>query len=152
MSSMGNVYPVWWDTTVTIYNKHEDPNTQLIRWYQHKVEGCFWKNVGDKVSIADTVLDTNRIICRIRKNGIFLEKYQWETLGNDEKEGYFTLAQGDIIVRGEVTDVVDEYTSGHRSTDLIAKYKGLQGCMEIEEVGINVGAGRCCEHYHVKGI
>jgi hypothetical protein len=65
---------------------------------------------------------------------------------------FFTLGTGDIIVKGEVDDEIDEYTSKKRSTDLVAKYKALQGCMQIEEVAINVGAGRCNEHYYVKGI
>ena len=152
MSSMANIYPVWWDTTITIYNRYEDSNTQLIRWYRHTVPKCFWKNVGEKVTIGDTVLDTNQIICRIPKNPIFLERYQWVALANDEKENYFTLGRGDILVRGEVDDVIDENTSGRRSTDFLSKYKDLQGCMEIEETAINTGAGRCSEHYLVRGI
>ena len=148
---MGNIYPIWWDKTITVYNRYEDPNTQLIRWYRHIITDCFWKDVGEKVTIGDTVLDTSRIICRIPKNAIFLEKYQWITLPNDEKENYFTLGRGDILVPGEVNDVIDEYTSGLHSTDFLSKYKDLQGCMEIDEFGINTGAGRCAEHYYVRG-
>lgn len=149
---MNDVYPEWWETTVTIFNKFKDPHTKVVRWYKTVVEGVFWKYVGDKVTIGKTVLETNNIICRIRKDDKFLEKYQWIQMPNDEMENYFTLGKGDIIVKGEVDDVIDEYEAGKRSTDLIAKYKELQGCMSIEETAINVGAGRCNEHYYVKGI
>ena len=149
---MNDVYPEWWETTVTIFNKFKDPHTKVVRWYKTVVEGVFWKYVGDKVTIGKTVLETNNIICRIRKDEKFLEKYQWVQMPNDEMENYFTLGKGDIIVKGEVDDVIDEYETGKRSTDLIAKYKELQGCMSIEEIAINVGAGRCNEHYYVKGI
>ena len=146
------IYPEWWDTTVTIFNKFTDPHTQIVRWYKTVVDGAFWKYVGDKITIGKTVLETNNIICRIRKDDRFLEQYQWLQTPNDQMENYFTLGKGDIIVKGEVDDTIDEYQSGHRSNDVIAKYKDLQGCMSIERIAINVGAGRCDEHYYVKGI
>lgn len=149
---MTNIYPVWWDTTITLFNRYENPQTQLIRWYKTVINGVFWKYVGDKVKINDVVLETNNIICRIRKDSRFLEKYEWVKKPNDEMSDYFTLAKGDIIVKGEVEDDINEYQQGKRSTDLIGKYKKLQGCMEIEEMAINVGAGRCDEHYLVRGI
>lgn len=142
----------WWDTTITIYNKYENLQTHLVTWYRYTVNNCFWKYTGDKITINQTVLETNNIICRIPKSSSFLEKYQWVNVPNDEMGWYFTLGVGDIIVKGEVADVIDEYTSGHRSSDLIAKYKALQGCMEIQEVAINTGPGRNNEHYFVKGI
>lgn len=145
-------YPIWWDTTITIYNKFEDPQTQMITWFRNVIKNCFWKDVGDKITINQTVLETNNIICRVPENELFLEKYKWIQLPNDKMGNYFTLGQGDIIVKGEVEDVVNEYTSGHRSSDLIAKYKLLQGCMEMQQIAINIGIGRNNPHYYVKGI
>ncbi len=145
-------YPIWWDTTITIFNRFEDPQTQIVTWFKTVVPGCFWKYTGDKVTVGETVLETNNIICRIPENSNFKEKYEWITLPNDKMEEFFTLGKGDIIIRGEVSDTIDEYISGKRSTDLIAKYKELQGCMEIQEIAINVGIGRNNPHYYVKGI
>lgn len=145
-------YPSWWDTSLTIYNKLEDQQTRVVTWYKTVISNCFWKYVGNKVNIGDVVMETNNIICRIPKDDRFLEKYQWLQLGNDAKSDYFTLGAGDIIIKGEVDDIVDEYTSGHRSTDLIKKYKALQGCMEVERTTIDTGIGRCCEHYYVVGV
>lgn len=147
-----NHYPKWWDTTITVYNRYEDPLTQLITWYHTTLGNCFWKDVGNKISINDVVLESNGIICRIPKNDNFLEKYEWMDVPNDEMSEYFTLGQGDIIVRGVVTDNIDEYQSGYRSSDFLKKYKALQGCMQIEKVGNNTGVGRGLEHYFVQGI
>ena len=147
-----NNYPSWWDTTVTVYNKYEDPQTQLVRWYRHKVDGAFWKYTGNKVVVGNTVLETKDIICRLRKDDNFREKHLWIAIPNDKMSNYYTLAQGDIIVKGEVTDEINEYSAGHRSSDLKKKYKALQGCLEIQEFSINVGGGRGNEHYLVKGI
>lgn len=147
-----NNYPSWWNTNITIYNKFEDPQTNLVRWFRHSVDGTFWKYAGNKVVIGNTVLETKDIICRLRKDDKFLERHEWISLPNDKMADYFTLAQGDIIVKGDVEDEIDEYTSGKRSTDLKRKYKGLQGCLEIQEWANNTGGGRGNEHYYVKGI
>lgn len=147
-----NNYPSWWNTTITVYNKYTDPQTQLVRWYRHKIDGAFWKYSGNKVVVGSTVLETKDIICRIRKDDAFKEKHEWINIPNDEMSQYFTLAQGDIIVKGEVDDEINEYTSSTRSTDLKKKYKSLQGCLEIQEWANNTGGGRGNEHYYVKGI
>lgn len=147
-----NIYPVWWDTTITLYNQFKDPQTRVVTWYKHVLDNCFWKYIGEKISVGDVELETNDIICRIPKNDAYLEKYEWEQLPNDRMGDYFTLGQGDIIVKGSVTDTIDEYTSGSRSSDLISKYKKLQGCMEIKQSANNTGAGRCDEHYLARGI
>ena len=147
-----NDYPIWWDSTLTIYNRFEDAQTNVITWYRTVVNDSFWKCVGDRVVINQTVLETNNIICRIPESDKFLEKYKWIQLPNDKMSRYFTLGPGDIIIKGEVDDIVNEYQSGHRSNDLVKKYKQLQGCMEVQEVAINTGIGRNNPHYYVKGI
>ncbi len=147
-----NNYPSWWNTTVTIYNRYEDKQTNLVRWFRTTVTGAFWKYTGNKVFVGNTVLETKDIICRLRKDDKFLEKQDWLAIPNDLMSQYFTLSQGDIIVKGEVDDEINEYVSGMRSSDLKKKYKSLQGCIEIQEWANNTGGGRGNEHYYVKGI
>lgn len=146
-----NNYPAWWDTTITIYNKFTDPQTNVVTWYRTVIDNCFWKYVGDKIKIGEVVLETDNTICRIPKNSSFLRKYEWEALSNYEMSNYFTLGIGDIIVDGAVDDVINEYVKGQRSNDLITKYKARQGCIRIDAVSINVGAGRGNEHYLIRG-
>ena len=147
-----NNYGSWWNTTITIYNRYENPQTQLVTWYRYVVDKCFWKYSGSKVTINDVVLDTKNIICRIPVNDAFLEKHEWSAKPNDQMSNYFTLGQGDIIVKGEVTDTINEYQANQRSSDLKSKYKALQGCLEIQEWSNNTGGGRGNEHYYVRGI
>lgn len=146
----GNAFP-WWTDTITIYNKYTDPTTQAIRWYRSVVENCFWKDSDVKLSVGSVIIEGNSTICRIPENDKFLERYQWEALSNDKMSSYFTLGVGDIIIRGNVNDIVDEYIKNHRSSDLVAKYKRLQGCMEIQKVSINTGNLKCMPHYLVRG-
>jgi hypothetical protein len=147
-----NVYPEWWNKTITVYNKFEDPQTRVISWFRTVLSDCFWKETGSKVTVGETVLETNDTICRIPKNDNFLEKYKWINVTNDKMQEYFTLGSGDIIVLGEVDEDINEYQSGYRSSDFLTKYKKLQGCMVINKVAINVGDGLGNEHYYVKGV
>lgn len=144
-----NKYPEWWDTSITVYNKFTDPTSRQITWYRHVLSNCFWKYTGNKVIIGETTLDTNSTICRVPIDTNFKEKHTWET---SDRTTYFTFGPGDIIVREIVTDEIDEYVQGQRSTDLITKYKKLQGCFVIEKYSLNVGPGRGMEHYYVRGI
>jgi len=144
-------YPIWWEDTITIYNKYTDAQTNVVRWYRNVVNDCFWKLTGAQISVGDTVLDSKAITCRIPKDSRFLEKQQWVEQPNDTKANFFTLAPGDIIVKGECLDEIDEYTKGHRSTDLLGKYRQYQACMEITEYSNNTGKGRNKEHYLARG-
>lgn len=147
-----NNYPSWWNTTITIYNRYEDPQTNIVTWHRFVVDGAFWKASGDEVVIDKSVLNTDSIICRIRKHPAFLEKSVWVGIPNDQMSNYFTLAQGDIIIKGEVSDVINEYEAGKRSTDLKKKYKNLEGCLEIKQWANNTGGGRGNEHYYARGL
>ena len=147
-----NHYPSWWNETITVYNRYSDPVSRLVTWHRHVVNGAFWKNIGNKILIDNVSINTDTIICRIRKDEKFLPKYEWIELPNDEMDNYFTLGRGDIIIRAEVDDEVDEYTNGYKATDLVKKYKDLQGCVTIDKVTINTEGGRGDEHYLVEGV
>ena len=144
---MSNIYPSWWDTTVTLYNKYEDSKGE-VTWYRTVLTGCFWRYLTDYARIDDATQMTKVLLCRVRKNDSFLENYVWNE--SDDKSSYFTFSDGDIMVKGEVEDSIDEYTSGTRSSDLLLKYKNR--CATITECVINVGTDRTSEHYLVRGI
>lgn len=146
-----NHYSPWWNETITVYNKYTDPVSNLITWHRHVVTGAFWKNTGNEITIDKIVIDTDTIICRMRKDEQFLPKYEWVKLPNDQMDEYYTLGRGDILIRGEVDDEISEYTNGYKSSDILKKYKDLQGCLLIKEVTINTDGGRGNEHYLVKG-
>ena len=150
MSRQG--FPIWWDTTVTVYNKYEDAQTNVVTWYRNVVSDCFWQLTGNEIKIGDTNLNSKAIVCRIPKDSKFLEKQDWVKLPNDEMGNFFTLSPGDIIVKGECDFEINEYIKGHRSTDLLAQYHDYQACMEITKFSNNTGIGRNNEHYFTQGM
>lgn len=147
-----NNYPSWWDTTITLFNRYEDPLTQLVTWYKTTIEGCFWKNVHDKVKVGEVVFETDGIICRIRKDDRFVDTETWLAMPEDIKAKHFTLNLKDIAIQDNIDETINEYVSGFRSTDILAKYKKLQKCLEVEQFADNTGVGRGNEHYFIKGI
>lgn len=150
MSKKG--FPIWWDTTVTVYNKYEDAQTGIVTWYKTILTDCFWQLTGTEIKVGETNLNSKAITCRIPKDSKFLEKQDWIKLPNDEMSNFFTLSTGDIIVKGECDFVIDEYTKGHRSTDLLNQYHDYQACMEITKFSNNTGIGRNNEHYFTQGM
>ena len=151
MSKAG--YPLWWETTITVYNRYNDPSTDVVRWYRSVLTDCFWKYAGERVLINGIELNTSTVICRIPEDTKYMSKYLWDQLPTDSKPSYFTLGIEDIIIPGTVTDVIDEYGigTGIKSTDLLSKYAKLQGCMKINLVVENIGTARNNPHYLVTG-
>lgn len=149
---MSNNYnPAWWDTSLTLYNKYEDPTTNIVKWHRTNLINCFWKHERANLSVGNTTIETDSIICRIPEDTRFKPKYEWLKIPNDEMSNYFTLGIGDIIINGNISDDIDEYKKGSRSTELIEKYKDL-GTMQIDSVSINTGTGLLFNrHYLVKG-
>ena len=66
--------PIWWDTTLTIYNQFKDPQTKIVQWHKTVVNNCFWKYTGNKVTVGQVELETNTTICRIPKDDRFLDR------------------------------------------------------------------------------
>ena len=144
--------PQWWDSTITVFNKFVDPITNIVRWYKTVLLNCFWKRTVEKMTVGNTIIETDTVICRIPENANFRLKYDWVKIPNDQMNNYFTLGIGDIIINGSIDDEINEYASGTRSTDILKKYADL-GVMTIESVRINTKSGIVFNrHYLAKGV
>lgn len=144
-------YPAWWNTTITIYNRYEDAVTQLVTWYRHVIPNCFFQNTYN-VSIGNqTVARVNETITRIPESTMYKDYAEWYQGEKIELPNYFTLQQGDIIIRGVVDDVINENKKGMYSTDLISKYRKLGICTVVKAFQDNTGGGRGTPHYKAIG-
>lgn len=144
-------YPRWWDTTITLYNRYKNTANHIVTWHKSVISDCFFKSANNRVTIGQTELETNNIIIRIPLDDKFRNYNEWTKLADDMREDYFTLHQGDIIVKGIVEDDINEYTKGERATDFLAKYKETGECLVIKNWQDNTGIGRCTPHYYVSG-
>ncbi|MBO5726135.1 MAG: hypothetical protein J6S00_03605 [Clostridia bacterium] len=139
---------MFWNKTITLYNKYQDEQTGIIKWYKHTLRDCFIKVTNNKVNVGGVQLQTDDNIIRIPKQPNYLPPYEWLKLPNDIKSQSLTLQTGDLIFLGDIDEIIDEYTSGLRSSDLIAKYKSM-GSMFVNSVNINDFIQG--EHYFVRG-
>lgn len=129
--------PKWWNSNITLYNKHIDSVTGEISWYRHNLSDVFLKRTNTNTQVGDVKLLTDTNIIRILRQNDFLSPFEWQKLPNDQKGNYFTLQTGDIIILGNVSDEINEYIKGERSTDLISKYENTLGSISIQSVNIN---------------
>ena len=145
---MSNAYPSWWSTTITLYNKFTDSETQEVSWKRTVLTNCFLTVSKELATMTSQATQTYRnvMLCRIPKNSKYVDAYTWSTMSNHSSK--FTLQDGDIIVKGKVTDEIDEYTKGSRATDLVEKYKA-KGVFRIGLIQDNSDEIRNLPHYKV---
>lgn len=127
---------MFWNRDLTLYNRHEDENTGIIRWYKHNLKKCFYKVTNNTVNVGGVQLQTNDNIIRIPEQSNFLHPHKWIELPNDKKSSFITLQSGDLIFLGDIQENIDEYTTGQRASDLITKYKTV-GSMFVKSVNVN---------------
>lgn len=147
-----NNYGQWWNSTITLYNKFKNPDDNKIYWYRHVIKDCFYNHSQNEIVVGQSKIASDVSVCRIRVNDSFKDKRSWNELNSSEKEQFFTLAPGDIIVADETEFEINEYEKGKRSSDMMAEYKEWPGCFTVKSVNINVGGGRGNEHYLARGV
>lgn len=141
-------YPSWWSTTITLYNKYTNTETQEVRWKRTVLTNCFITVSRELTTLNNGASQAYRnvIVCRIPKNTKYVDAYSWSI--DVAQTSKFTLQDGDIIVKGKVTDEIDEYTKGSRATDLVDKYKA-KGVFRIGMIQDNSDSVRNLPHYYV---
>lgn len=139
---------MFWDKTITLYNRYENDETGEIIWYRHLFHNCFVKQTNNKTNVGGVQLTTTDNIIRIPAQDNYIPPYDWKKTPNSIKGKKPTLQVGDLIFLAEINDIIDENTSGQRSSDLIAKYKAL-GSVFVTSVNINTSLPNA--HYFVKG-
>ena len=130
------MYPPWWNDTVTLYNR-KVVNGNVVTWKRTVLAGCYFDRVAERIrstSGAVTLQHSDKLMVRIPQSSNFVSKAVWDSTTPDANA--FTLSPEDIVVFGEVSDVIEEYQASHRSTDLVNRYKD-SGVFVIQAVNIN---------------
>ena len=131
--------------TVTLYNRREtkDANGRtLVSWVRTALTGCSWVRRMERVRDSTTVTMAEMIVCRIPESDAYRAPEAWDALA--ATTGLFTLAPGNIIVHGTVTDTITT------SAALVDKYK-RQGVMTVQSVADNTRVLLRTGHYVARG-
>ena len=97
-------YPNYWNDAVTLYTRSMDADG-LVTWEHTVYRGCFWQHRSALSTGDGRHLGVEKLICRFRAPAP-------------------EVKPGDIVIKGEVYDEIDEYTEGSRSADLLNTYTG----------------------------
>ncbi len=130
------------NTDATIYNKHIEARDDVYQ--RATILKIAWQNIRaiSKLKSGGDIA-ANKVVAYIPKSSgaLYLDPKVWQALA--DKTGYWTLQEGDIIVRGVVDD---EISALFTITDLKAKYDDV---LAISEVDPHLYGSRGLQHWKV---
>lgn len=125
---------------VTIYNKYKAGNVE--KWQRTVLHGVFWNAIKGAVTRRTGVQSADSlqllIPCNIRTDRAYKPAKEWA--GSEDKESYFTLQNGDTIIKGDIAYDVEKSSSELKRFDdcltiTSIDYKDFGGDMAHWEVG-----------------
>lgn len=117
--------------TITLYNKYKDGTVE--KWQRTTLIGVYWNAVKGSVSrkTGTSSADSLQLIIPMMVLGYKSPK-EWAKLEN--KQGYWTLESGDMVVLGNITQEVTKTSAELKQS--------LDNCLTISSVDTrNIGAG-----------
>ena len=107
------------NTDITIYNKYIDPTTRLEKYQRTEVKFVVWQATKARAGSSNGLLASN--VATVFIPFALGTQYVWPKawLALTTKTGKWTLQEGDVIVKGIVTD---EIGTSFTMTALKAKY------------------------------
>lgn len=108
------------NANLTVYNKYVDSATRSEKYQRASIIGVFWENrsAANKLATGGQIAaDKARVFVPFQRGANYVKPKAWANLAN--KAGKWTLAEGDVIVYGLVSD---EITGSFSITDLQKKH------------------------------
>lgn len=124
--------------TLTLYNRVRNVGADgrtAESWRRRVLTGCSWVRAHERVRDEGIVRYAESVACRIPASADYLPPGDWDAQG--APPGKFTLAAGDILVRGEVDD---EIGAGLSAAELVKKY-ARSGAAIVQSVKENTHLG-----------
>lgn len=134
---------------VTLYNRRESKDTNgrtVVTWHRRAIPGCFWTRRNERIREGNSTTMSDVIVCKIPEDPDYREPSEWDVL--PYIGDLFTLAPGDIIVRGVVADQIG---AGLTSAALSDKHR-RSGVMTVTSAQNNARPGFPLGHYLAKGV
>lgn len=135
------------NSDITLYNKYIDAATRAEKYQRTQISGVLWENRKAANVIAsggNMAANQANIYIPYARGATYKDPAAWQALVT--KTGYWTLQDGDVVVRGLVADSI---SSAFTITDLKAKYADVHvirsvDTMDMGSVGMShwqIGAG-----------
>jgi hypothetical protein len=111
------------DTALTIYNLYINPSTRAEEYTRHEIAEAHWESRKASNVLAtggQSEADQARIFIPLSSLIYYVTPVSWKLLPN--KAVYWTVQIGDVIVKGNVSDVIN---SGFTITTLKKTYDNV---------------------------
>lgn len=113
-----------YNSTITIYNRisSKDSGTKKEQWQRNVLSHCFFKMSMTQNQSGTESSNKNTYIVRIPQTEKYKPYEEWVTLEEEERNNYFTISLGDIIIKNEVLDIIDG-NAGNTATQVLNRHK-----------------------------
>lgn len=110
--------------TVTLYNRLKGTDSPDGRdaWNQTVLQNCFYKASTVQIQNDTSVSMLNTYTVRIPQNEKYLPYREWKQLPDDQREGFFTVSEGDILIYGTCEEEITG-KSGSAATQVLQRHK-----------------------------
>ena len=112
------------NANLTLYNKYVDPATRLEKYQRTEIVGIVWQGRKAANGLRSGLLASNSVAVYIpfQRDANYVQPIAWQALTT--KTGKWTLAEGDVIVKGLVADEITT-SPAFTMTNLKAKYDNV---------------------------
>lgn len=129
------------NTSMTIYNRYVDPITRLDKWQKHNLNFVYW-DASHGVSISKGMSQDSKLDVYIPRNMNYMTYYTDPMNFKLNPVGNWTIQNGDIIVKGTITDEIT------KASDLERKYNNVYTVQNITE---NFYGSPNMQHIYIRG-
>lgn len=106
------------NTSMTIYNKYFNPITRGDSWKRHVISEVFWDS-NRSVTTGRDMARIDRVNVFIPFNANYMTYFTDPITFKSNPDNYWTIQNGDIIVKGTVTDEIT------KQSELESKYNDV---------------------------
>lgn len=130
------------NTSITIYNKYFNSITRSDSWKRHVIHNVFWDS-SQNVNVYKGLTKTDKGVIYIPFNSNYMTYFVDPKTFQNDPNTYWTIQNGDIIVKGVIYDEVS------KQSDLERKYNNV---LIISSFTINDFGSQNMQHIKVLGV
>lgn len=112
-----------WEQTITLFNSYENSAYEMVYLKTVFNNARFTVSKGANVD-TNGKINIDNTLCMIRHDSLpkpYLEPKEWVKVAENKKQNYFTFQEGDVIVKGEVTENVISFEELNKKYDNVFK-------------------------------
>jgi len=112
------------NSSMTIYNKYFDPITREDKWQRHVIQEVFW-DATSSVNLYKGLNRADKGVIYVPFNSNYMTYFTDPISFQANHTCYWTIQNGDIIVKGTVTDEITKQSELERKYSNVLNVSGF---------------------------